>query len=341
LTTGYSLGHVDVNKLGINLTFTKSGVVEGKKWDWSPWLGLYDVHTSTPYKDDIVTTIVFADVRYFFLGHNPDTSEYPATWCVFTISRGPERNSDICLPSEADAHGLIDALATMVVASGGELSMPPGISANPSSDKDFRNHPERAGLQVSSVHSAGPAAQAGIQKKDIIRSINGTPCTKMDDLNSATQAAAEKPAGGDVHLELLRKGANLSIDVHYSHTEVNAAALRAQLAQRAQQQAAAPAAGPGAAPSGPQLGARVRAVTDADVTTFGLSKPKGVVVTSVEKDGLADEMQMQIGDVILEVNDSEIGDLQFFTQFVRRGAAKKFKVWRKGQAVELVVPENI
>jgi len=50
---------------------------------------------------------------------------------------------------------------------------------------------------------------------------------------------------------------------------------------------------------------------------------------------------MQIGDVIVEVNGSEIGDVEFFTQFVRSGAAKSFRVMRNGQSVELTVPQSI
>jgi S1-C subfamily serine protease len=64
-------------------------------------------------------------------------------------------------------------------------------------------------------------------------------------------------------------------------------------------------------------------------------------VTGVDKGGLAEEMQMQIGDVIVEVNGSEIGDVEFFTQFVRSGAAKSFRVMRNGQSVELTVPQSI
>jgi serine protease Do len=79
-------------------------------------------------------------------------------------------------------------------------------------------------------------------------------------------------------------------------------------------------------------------VTASDVTALGLANSKGVVVTGVEKGSLADEMQMQSGDVILAVNGSEIGDVDSFAQLVRSGAAKSFRVWRKGQTLELTVP---
>jgi S1-C subfamily serine protease len=102
-----------------------------------------------------------------------------------------------------------------------------------------------------------------------------------------------------------------------------------------------PATATTAPASGVRFGFQVRAVTDADVIPFGLVKPKGIVVVDVLKDGLADKMGFQPGDVILEVNDSEIGDLAFFTQFIHSGVVKNFRVWRKGQSLDLAMPQDM
>ena len=91
LTIGYSLQRVDVNQLGINLSFTKSGVNQDSQYYWS-WWGGYVAPVTTPYKDDIVTSIVYADVSYFEIYNNAQApTEFPATWCVGF--RQP-RNSD-------------------------------------------------------------------------------------------------------------------------------------------------------------------------------------------------------------------------------------------------------
>ena len=82
-------------------------------------------------------------------------------------------------------------------------------------------------------------------------------------------------------------------------------------------------------------------MTDADVAEFGLPKAKGVVVIGVEKGGLADATKMQVGDVIVEVNGAEIGDVDSLGQLVRSGAAKSFRVWRKGKSIELAVPQSM
>jgi hypothetical protein len=339
LTTGYSLQRVDVNKLGINLSFTKSGVNTHSQYFWT-WGGGYNAPVSTPYKDDIVTQIVYADVSYFEISHNDKASGFPATWCVDSISRGPNRNSTICVSSEQDAHGLADALATLVVAGGGNVGTSSGMGIAKPSEKDLRKHPEQAGLEVREVDLEGPPAQAGIQEKDVIRTINGHPSTDRDFLFTSIKEAAKTPGGGVVHLEILRKNKPMSFDLHYPFVKVDAAQLQQQVANQVRQHAETPAAAsaPAAPPQGVRFGFQVRAVKEADVALFGLAKARGIVVVDVTKGGLADVMGFLPGDVILEVNNSEIGDLELFTQFVHSGAVKTFRVWRKGQALELTVP---
>ena len=307
-------------------------------------------------KDDIVTSVVYADVSYFEIYNNAQyAADYPSTWCVDYVNRGPQttRNSTICVPAETNSHELIDALATLVVASGGSLDISPGWQVKQSSDKEFRNHPERAGLQITRMDVGGPPLLAGIKEGDIIHSINGTLCTGenvfFDVFNKAIR---EKPDGGVVHLEVLRKNNSMAFDVHYPNPDEGVAQLRQQSAPSgsARHPVGSIIAVPGSAPTAPStaspaappadfhLGAHVRAVTASDVTALGLADSKGVLVTGVEKGSLAEEMQMQSGDVIQAVNGSEIGDVDSFAQIVRSGAAKSFSVWRKGQTLELTVP---
>lgn len=351
LTTGYSLQRVDVNKLGINLSFTKSGVNQSSQYYWS-WWGGYVAPVTTSFKDDIVTSVVYADVSYFEIYNNAQAVGYPSTWCVDYVNRGPQttRNSTICVVSQADSYALIDALATLVVASGGSLDISPGMQMKQSSDKEFRNHPERAGLQITRMDVAGPALLAGIKEGDIIHSIDGKLCTGenvfFDVFNKAIR---EKPDGGSVHLEVLRKNNSMAFDLHYPNPDENVAQLRQQSAPSSSARHPVgsivqlpPGAGAPAAPPSPiRFGFQVRAVTDADVAAFGLTNAKGVVVVSVEKGGLADATGMQVGDVIMEVNGAEIGDVDSLGQLVRSGVAKSFRVWRKGQSMELAVPQSM
>ncbi len=358
LTTGYSLQRVDVNRLGINLSFTKSGVVQSAQYFWS-WWGGYIEPVTTPYSDDIVTSIVYADIAYFRLYHNGRGAYFPAIWCINPISRGTQSNSAFCVASETDAHGIIDALATLIVASGQDLDIPPGMILSPVSEKEVRNHPEMAGMQVKDMVWDSPPDRAGIKKGDIIHSINGKPCTEEQTFtNLFNEAVRAKPEGGVVHVGVLHKGSTQTFDLHYSNPDTDLEQLRKQSAASARHpvgstvsipdanQSASPAIAPAnpaaAAPStGVHLGIHVRAVTESDVTAFGLPRSIGVVITNIEKGSLAEEMQMQVGDVIFEVNGSEIGDVDFFAQLISSGAAKRFRVWRRGQTVELAVPQSM
>ena len=132
-----------------------------------------------------------------------------------------------------------------------------------------------------------------------------------------------------------------------SASGVDVAQLQAQVASLAQKSAPSAASAPASAAtpaqpvSGVRFGFQVRAATNADVAAFALASPRGIVVVGVDKDGLADKSGIQAGDVILEVNHSEINDLDLFRQFIQSGAAKAFRIWRKGQSIELNVPQSM
>jgi len=352
LGTGYSLDRLSEDKLGINLLFSKSGVEQKTQYFWS-WTGGYDAPVSTSYKSDVVTSIVYAEIDYFYFWTFSRTKENPESWCVVPIvANGPKdsigkyKNNIICAPSESDAHELADALATLTAASGNSLRTSSGMSLIETPEKDLQKHPDRAGCEVYRVEEGSPAAQAGVLAGEILGTVNGKVCTK-DVITTAVADATRKPEGGVVHLEARYKGRSGAVDLRYPHVDANTAQLQRQLADLTRHGAASPGVAPSLAaatvPSAPgqRLGARVRAVTDADVAALGLPKAKGVVVTSIEKGGLADEMQMQTGDVIVEVNGSEIGDVDFLGQFVRSGAAKSFRIWRKGQSLQLTVPQSM
>ncbi len=355
LTTGYSLQRVDVNRLGINLSFTKSGVDQSVQYFWS-WWGGYVAPVTTPYQSDIVISVVYADIADFRLYHNGRGADFPAIWCINPISRGAQSNSAFCVASEADAHAIIDSLATLVVASGQNLDIPPGMIMSSVSEKEVRNHPETAGMQVKDMVWDSPPDRAGIKKGDIVRSINGKPCTDETAFTGLFNAAVRaKPEGGIVHLEVLHKGSTQVFDLHYANPDANLAQLRQESAGSARHSVGsvipvpeanraappAPDASQATLASGFRLGIHARAVTDADVTAMGLPKAKGVVVTGVEKGSLAEEMKIEVGDVVLAVNGSEIVDADAFAQLVRSGAAKGFRVWRKGQTLELTVPASM
>jgi hypothetical protein len=385
---GYSLQRADVNKFGILLGFRKSGAVLGGRYHWS-WGSGYNPSIYTPQKDDLVTSIVFRDISYFQIWKVP-MGRGQAGWCVVPMDGHIGRNNVLCVGTKEDAQALVDALATLVEASGGSLSSPFGMWAKPRMNKDGGVRRGKTGWQITQVDVDGPPAQAGIRIGDLLYSVNGFPCTGEGDfLNAFRDAASGGTDGGDLPVELLRKGKQVILDLHYASGEGAEKQLTQKQTEGSLRNASSatlyippapaaltvpvpapvatvvPAPAPVAtvmpapasallpvpadisvpvsalAPSGFRLGIQVRAVTEADAVAFRLSIPRGIVVLYVEKGSLADAMQMQSGDVILEVNGSEIGDVQLFTQTIRRGAARTFRVWHNGQSVKNVVPESL
>lgn len=354
LTSGYSLEKVDVSKPGINLLFTKSGSVVDTQYFWS-WRGGYNAPVTAQYKDDIVTTIPYDEISLFEIWAFPRAKGIN-TWCAKPVLNQNLRNDAVCLANEQDTQAWIDAVATLAVAARGKVfASAYGMTLGSVPEKELKKHPEQAGCQISGVALEGPPAQAGLRNNDILHTVNGKPCTP-DAFNEALDEATIdkehgiRPNGGVVHVEVYRKNQQASFDLHYPNPitgldihqlQQSAEALALKNMPSAQAPAQLPAAAPVPAPEGFHLGIAVRAVTDADTTLMRLTKARGIVVVDVEKDSMAAKMGLQPGDVILEVNNSEIGDVELFTQYVHGGAVKKFKVWRKGQSLDLVVPQNL
>lgn len=330
-STHFTLTNFTQNELGINLFFNESGVKSVPQG----LLGLTSI--DTPYSQDTVASVAYAGIEFFEIRNFNSATP----WCVYPMGKD-SGNGIICVSDENTAHQVADALATLAVAYGKNLNMSFSMSLGPMTDKEQRKHQGQTGCLVREVDADGPAEKAGVLEDDIVHTVNGLPCSQQA-FGAAFAEAIAKPQGGMVHAELLRKSGPLSVDLRFPHPEVPASQLRQQVANPAQQNAAAPSATPTptASPSGVHFGFQVRPVIQDDMAPLGLTQTKGLVVVSVENGSLADTMGILPGDVILALNGAEIRDLQQFVQTLRSGAATSFRVWRKGQTVELTVPMSM
>ena len=332
-STHYTLTNFTQSELGINLFFSESGVKEVPQG----LLGLTSI--STPYTQDTVASVVYAGIEFFEIRN----FNSPTPWCVYPMGKD-SGNGIICVSDENTAHQVADALATLAVAYGRNLSMSFGMALGTMTDKEQRKHQGETGCLVREVDADGPAEKAGIQENDVLHTVNGVPCSPQA-FNAAVSEATARPQGGEVRAEIQRKSGPLTVDLRYPHPDVPTAQLRQQVANPAQQNApapsSAPASGAAAPPSGVHFGFNIRPVIQDDMTPLMLTKAQGFVVVSVENGGLADTMGILPGDVVLAVNGADVGNMQQFVQTIRSGAATSFRVWRKGQTVELTVPMSM
>ena len=179
------------------------------------------------------------------------------------------------------------------------------------------------GALVAQVAPGSPAERAGIQRGDVIQSVDGRPVGRMRDLSRAVAATL---VGKSIPVVLLRDGETKTVEITVE-----------KLAEGGREQQARSA--PGAAAS---LGLRVEDLDDELRQRLELGDVPGVAVVEVEPEGPAARAGLAPGDVILEVDRAKVASVQELEAriaaagdsvlaLVRRGTATLFiAISRKG-----------
>ena len=83
-----------------------------------------------------------------------------------------------------------------------------------------------------------------------------------------------------------------------------------------------------------RIGVTIQEVNAQFAESFGLDRPYGALISSVEDDGPADKAGLKSGDVILEVNGAQIersGTLPTVISRIKPGTTAQLTVWRNGK----------
>ena len=89
-----------------------------------------------------------------------------------------------------------------------------------------------------------------------------------------------------------------------------------------------------------RLGVAIQEVSQSLAESFGLKSSAGALVSSVEKGSPAAAAGLEAGDIILKLNDTEIGrssDLPPLVSAIKPGTQIKLQIWRKGATRELAL----
>ena len=89
-----------------------------------------------------------------------------------------------------------------------------------------------------------------------------------------------------------------------------------------------------------RIGVTIQDVSQGLAQSFGLDKPAGALVSSVEKDSPADKAGLESGDVILAMNGQKVersNELPPMVAAVKPGNKATFEIWRKGSRKEITV----
>ncbi len=179
---------------------------------------------------------------------------------------------------------------------------------------------ENEGVLVNEVFPNDPAAAAGIKPGDIIVRIDGH---AVDSPNKLSRLIGTLTPGATSKIDIVRDRKRLLLDI--------------SLSERRETVVAAPPPPPG---SEMKLGLEVQELTAALADKFNLRDSKGALVSKVEPGSLAQAEGLREGDLIKEVNRSEILSVEDFTAAIgriRRGDTILLRVLRETRAFYVVL----
>jgi Do/DeqQ family serine protease len=177
---------------------------------------------------------------------------------------------------------------------------------------------EVRGVLVNSVMPGSPAAEAGIQRGDVIVALNGE---AVEDSNSFRNRIAGTAPGTQVALTLLRNGQEMKVQPK----------LREFQAETARGNSGAPSPDE---PTG-QLGVTVQPLNPQLSQQLGLpAGTQGLVVANVDPAGPAAEAGIRPGDVIAEVNRQPVRSAGEVKQALEKAGSRPSLVliYRGGQS---------
>ncbi|HEY3827394.1 MAG TPA: Do family serine endopeptidase [Bryobacteraceae bacterium] len=182
---------------------------------------------------------------------------------------------------------------------------------------------EHGGIFVRSVEPNGPAEKAGVKGQDVIVSINGKPVVKGQDL---IDMVADSPVGSSLKVGIIRdkKPMTLSIVVG-DRTKIFAKEYGGAPSTESE------------SPSGVsqlKFGMSVQPLRQTDRQNLSYKGPAGVLVNSTEPGSFADDIGLQKGDIIVELNREKVespDDIRRIQNTLKPGQPVAFQVMRQTQ----------
>lgn len=184
----------------------------------------------------------------------------------------------------------------------------------------------KTGVIISNVIPGGPASKAGLRTGDAITAVNGKNVKTGDELVGEISNA--KP-GSAVKLAYLRDGkpAEASVEVA-DRMKLFGARLGLTDDQPEEDET----------PKETKLGIAVRDVTPDVGGRMGVAPGKGVQVTDVKPDSFGDTINVERGDVILEINKQPVTDSASFEKLqaqLKSGADVVLLVRKRGSTKDM------
>jgi serine protease Do len=172
---------------------------------------------------------------------------------------------------------------------------------------------EKEGVIVAQVHQGTGAEKAGLVSGDIIKSVDEKAIKNTNELVKEIQ---KKKVGQKAKLSVVRDGKPITIEVTTTSMPDKPEAIKEKEVEE-------------------KLGAGVQELTPSLAARYRISSEikHGVIVIGVEEGSPADDMGLQEGDVILEINRKKIETMKDFEKAVMDINLEKgivFRLHRRG-----------
>jgi len=194
-------------------------------------------------------------------------------------------------------------------------------SESPQAESLLKAYHATEGVFIQSVAPGGPADKAGIKASDIIVAVNGKP---MHNGSELIERVTGTTIGTPLTVTVLREGKHEDFKV----VVADLAQVFPERFGNGKSEEAGPAEGTEA-----RFGITIENLSDARRENMGIKQHGGVLISAVESGSFAEDIGMQRGDVLLEINRQAINtvdDVRRIQNTLKGGEAVAFRVLRQG-----------
>lgn len=181
--------------------------------------------------------------------------------------------------------------------------------------------PYRPGILVADVTPGSPAERGGLQRGDIIVSIDGKETSRITDV---TMLAASSVPGTELKLGIIRGGESKEIKVVLGEYPEEIQSVREERMSEA-------------------LGIKVEELTPEIAKRRGLAMDSGLVISEVTEGSLAARAGLRKGDIILEINRTPVSTKSDFIREVEKfepGTSNLFLIRRNDNTLYVALRLN-
>jgi serine protease Do len=199
-----------------------------------------------------------------------------------------------------------------------------GVSFTPSESSKaeslLRSYGAKEGVFIEQVAPGGPAEKAGMKSGDIIVAVNGKPVHNGGEL---IDRVTSTPIGTALTITVLRDGKHQEFHV----VVADLAQVFPERFGNGKPEEAEPTEGTQA-----RFGITIENLTQARRDNMGISQKGGVLISAVEPSSFAEDIGMQRGDVLVEINRqpvNSVDDVKRIQNSLKPGEAVAFRVLRQ------------